>query len=133
VAIEKKSTGTTLVSVLENIQGLNIIKVDRPSTQHKINRFLDMQPFVSKKLITLPFGAKHTKMCIEHMRKITVNNTHKRDDIADTAEMAVKSALIDKILIYQINAHNQSRNNEVAKNLMGQYQRLKEIRGRIRR
>jgi len=82
VAIEKKSTGVTLSSVLKTIPGLKIIDVARTrASGSKTTRYLEAQPFVARKLISLPFGAKHTKMCIEHMGKITHNDTHRHDDI----------------------------------------------------
>lgn len=37
-------------------------------------------------------------MCIKHMIKITANNSHRNDDICDTAYDAVKIALMDKTL-----------------------------------
>ena len=98
-AIEKKSTGVTLVSILKDIQGLNILPVDVTSKSgSKMDRFIGMQHSICQKLITLPYGAKHTKMCIDHMTKITANNTHTRDDIADTCQMAIKIALVDKTI-----------------------------------
>lgn len=98
-AIEKKSTGVTLTSVLQNIQGLRIVNIERTKASgSKTARFLEMQPIVASKLISLPINAKHTNPCIEHMRKITANDTHRHDDRCDTAYDAVKIALIDKLL-----------------------------------
>jgi predicted phage terminase large subunit-like protein len=98
VAIEKKSTGVTLLSALHTIQGIRMMDIERTKASgSKTARFIEMAPFVAQKLITLPLYAKHTSMCIEHMSKITANNTHKHDDIADTAYDAVKAALIDKL------------------------------------
>ena len=37
-------------------------------------------------------------MCVEHMTKVTANDSHRHDDIADTLADAVKIALIDKQL-----------------------------------
>ncbi len=37
---------------------------------------------------------------IEHMRKITANDTHRHDDVCDTLYDAIKIALIDKTLTY---------------------------------
>lgn len=98
-AIEKKSTGVTLISTLKDIQGLRVIDIDRPRGHGKTNRFLEIQPYLAQKLITLPYGAKHTRPCIEHMTKITANESHRWDDIADTCAQAVKMALIDKIVV----------------------------------
>jgi len=99
-AIEKKSTGVTLISVLKKIQGLRVIDIQRSGTiNSKTNRFLEMQQYIASKQVSLPLNGKHTTMCIKHMTKITANNVHRWDDIADTCYDAIKMALIDKILI----------------------------------
>lgn len=99
IAIEKKSTGVTLFSVLKDIQGLRVIDIERTKASGgKTERYLEIQPVVSNKRISLPQHSKHTKMCIEHMRKITANNSHRFDDIADTLYDAVKIGLIDQIV-----------------------------------
>ena len=38
-------------------------------------------------------------MCIEHMSKITANDTHRYDDIADTVYDAVRLGLIDGTIV----------------------------------
>lgn len=103
-AIEKKSTGTTLVSMLKELPGMQILEIERSrASGSKVDRFLKMQPYVAQKQLSLPQHARHTEMCIEHMKKITANNTHRYDDIADTAADAVQLALIDKIFYIQDN------------------------------
>jgi predicted phage terminase large subunit-like protein len=100
VAIEKKSTGVTLLSVLKDFQGLHRIEIERNRTSgSKIERFLACQPYVAQGLVSLPEEGRHTKMCLEHMRKITANNSHRFDDIADTLADGIKLALIDKTII----------------------------------
>lgn len=104
-AIEKKSTGVTLISVLDEIRGLQIRDIERTrDSGNKTARFLSMQPYIAAKLITFSEHAKHAKMCIEHMRKITANETHAFDDIADSVYDAIKFALIDKTIITQLKA-----------------------------
>ena len=98
-AIEKKSTGVTLISVLEEMRGLEIREVKRTrASGSKADRFLELQPIVAAKLITFTQGAKHTSMCINQAIKITANDTHRWDDIIDTLYDAVKIALIDKTI-----------------------------------
>lgn len=98
--IEKASTGITLISVLKQMQGLRIIEVERTSKSgNKTARFLACQPYVAGKHVSMTDGARHVPTCLEHMRKITSNNTHAHDDIADTMEMAVKHVLIDGSLL----------------------------------
>lgn len=99
-AIEKKSTGVTLVSVLQEMQGLQIMDIERTrASGSKTQRFLEVQPYIASKRISLNIYARHTGMCIDHMRKITANDSHRNDDIADTCADAIKLALIDKILV----------------------------------
>jgi predicted phage terminase large subunit-like protein len=96
-AIEKKSTGVTLVSVLQDMRGLQIREVKRTKASgSKTVRYLEMQPIIASKQISLTRDAKHTQACISHMIKITANNTHRHDDLADTLYDACKIALIDK-------------------------------------
>lgn len=96
--IEKKSTGVTLVSVLESLQGVTVIPIERDRTSKTI-RFLAAQPFIANHQVTLPLNAQHTKRCIDHMSKITTNNTHRYDDIADTCADAVRLALKEKQIL----------------------------------
>lgn len=127
VAIEKKSTGTTLLSVLKDYQGIQLKEIERTKASgSKTARYLEMQPYVGNKLISLPFGAKHTQPCLEHMRKITANNTHAHDDICDTAYDAVKLALIDKLVTSSI--VNQVDHAKVAKRVMAQQSRVAQLR-----
>jgi predicted phage terminase large subunit-like protein len=98
-AIEKKSTGVTLVSVLQELRGMQIRAIERTVVSgSKTQRFIEMQPFIASKLISFTSGAKHLNNCIQHMSKITANNTHRHDDIADTLSDAIHIALIEKTI-----------------------------------
>lgn len=99
-AIEKKSTGVTLVSVLKNeVRGLQIRDIERTKASgSKTQRFLEIQPYIAEKRISFTKGARHIDMCINHMAKITANDTHRHDDLCDTVADAIKIALIDKLL-----------------------------------
>lgn len=111
-AIEKKSTGTTLVSVLKDIQGLQIVPIERTKASgSKTNRFLDIQPYLATKRVSLCSHANHTQMCLDHCAKITANNTHRFDDIADTLADAVKIALIDEAIVKMY--INPSKDNSI--------------------
>ena len=97
IAIEKKSTGVTLASNLQTIPGLKIIEIQRTRAGgSKSTRFIEMQPYIASKRISLHKNANHNSICIDHMCKITANDTHRHDDIADTCYDAVKLALIDQ-------------------------------------
>lgn len=125
-AIEKKSTGVTLCSVLEDMRGLDIREVKRTAASKcKADRFIELQPIIAAKLISLTYGAKHNRMFIDHMLKITANDSHRHDDIADTVYDAVKIALIDKLL-YQ---PGKELSRKVAQNVANNFnQRLSAIR-----
>jgi predicted phage terminase large subunit-like protein len=98
-AIEKKSTGSTLCSVMKGMQGLQIIEIERSKVSgSKADRFLAIQSYAATKRVSLPRNGRHTKMVLEHMRKITASMTHRYDDICDALADAVKLALVDKVI-----------------------------------
>jgi len=106
VCIETKSTGVTLASTLKQAQGLRVLTVDRARrdgrTVSKIERFLECQSYVAARRISFTRDDMHIDLCREHCRKITANNTHAHDDIADTMQMAVQCALIEEILLPKV-------------------------------
>lgn len=98
-AIERKSTGTTLISVLKDVRGLTVLEIERSAASgSKATRFLATQPYASDKLISLPTYGKHTQKVMEHMKKITANDSHRYDDICDTFADAVRLAFIEKTI-----------------------------------
>jgi predicted phage terminase large subunit-like protein len=108
--IEKKSTGVTLISILKSMRGLKIREIERNrGSGSKSQRFIDIQPYIASQLVSLPAHGKHTEMCINHMKKITNNDSHARDDIADTCADSVRIALIEKLVMsYQAPAREGS-------------------------
>ncbi len=99
-AIEQKSTGVTLCSILKDMRGLRIVEVKRTKVSgSKTERYLEMQPIIASKMISFTGGAKHKDMCVSHLMKITANNSHRWDDICDTLYDAIKLTLIDKTLV----------------------------------
>lgn len=109
-AIEKKSTGTTLLSMLSEVRGIQMRNIERTKESgSKATRFLSCQPHIAAKKISFLSDAKHKKRCIEHCVKITANDSHRHDDIMDTLSDAIKIALIDKTL-----SINPQKNNEIA-------------------
>lgn len=126
-AIEKKSTGTTLVSMLHGMQGLAVFDIERTrESGSKTKRFLECQPFVAQHRISLLRFAKHTKSCLEHMGKITANDSHRYDDIADTVADAIKLALIDKVVHITHNKQHSALSNQYA-NYVQQMNQLNRI------
>lgn len=112
--IEKKSTGVTLSSALQDIQGLEVIRLDRTLLSgSKTTRFLEIQRFIATKRVTFPYGGKHNEICIEHCSKITANNTHRHDDIADTLVDAVRAALIDQSVINKYINRSDEKANKI--------------------
>lgn len=127
-AIEKKSTGSTLLSMMKELQGLRLIDIERNrSTGNKTKRFLDAQPYLAAKQISLPRYGKHTHMCLEHCRKITANETHRWDDIADTLADGIRLALAEKAISVKNTSPAQA--NQQAQTLMQNYNRLKQAKG----
>lgn len=125
--IEKKSTGVTLVSVLKRQQGIKVLGIDRTvASGSKSQRFIDLQQYIASKQVSFPTYAKHTPICLDHMVKITANDTHRFDDIADTCYDAVRAALIDKIIISRI--ENEQDYNDVAQMMMSTTNRVDALR-----
>lgn len=130
--IEKKSTGTTLVSVLKDMQGLQIIDLNRSvGIRNKMDRFLEIQPYIASKRISLPRLGKHTNMCLDHCKKITANNTHARDDLADTLADAVKIALIDQTMIYRNIKTVNNETTTIVKSMANDFNRVQRLRSAI--
>lgn len=125
--IEKKSTGVTLISTLQDLRGLQVRDVKRTKASgSKTERFLEIQPIVASKLISFTEHARHTEKCIQHMMKITANDTHRHDDICDTLYDAIKIALIDKTLIF-----NTKQDTVIAANIMQKQKSTLRQRGII--
>ncbi len=115
-AIEKKSTGVTLVSVLKEFRGLSIREIERSrASGSKTQRFLSIQPIIASKLVSFTEGAKHKDMCVNHMAKITANESHRSDDIADTLADGVRLALIDKS-VYSI-SNKDTEQDEILRSM----------------
>ena len=113
--IEKKSTGVTLISILKGMRGLKVREIERTRRSgSKAQRFIDIQPYIASKQVSLPAHASHTEMCVNHMKKITNNDSHAHDDIADTCSDAVRIALIDKSLAVFTGKNNTSRETTLA-------------------
>jgi len=126
-AIEKKSTGTTLISTLKDIQGIQIRDINRNrGSGSKTQRFLECQPYVASKRISFTRDARHIERCINHMTKITANDSHRHDDIADTLADAIKMALISKTLSY-----NVKHKDEVASKIMRSSREYAEARNKL--
>lgn len=108
-AIEKKSTGVTLVSALRELRGMSIREIERTKASgSKTQRFLEIQPYIASRRVSFTENARHMAMCLGHMSKITANNSHRHDDIADTLADGIRIALIEKT-IYSIDNKSESR------------------------
>lgn len=128
VAIEKKSTGVTLSSVLKEIRGLHVYDIQRTKASgNKTTRFLEIQPLVAARQVSLPKHGRHTDMCLEHMRKITANDSHRHDDIADTLYDAVKLGIIDNVIVKQSpGAHQEDADK--ARGVMATFNKVLNIK-----
>lgn len=115
-AIEKKSTGVTLVSVLRDLRGITIREIERTiASGSKAQRFLEIQPYIASKRISLTKNARHVESCIDHMTKINASMSHRWDDRADTLADAIKIALIEKTLYHSINKSKDNENDIIDK------------------
>ncbi len=128
VAIEKKSTGVTLLSVLKNIRGLQTMDIERTkSSGNKTTRFLEIQPLVASQQVSLPKEGRHTARVVEHMRKITANDSHRHDDIADTLYDAIKLGIIDNVIM-SYNPQRTQDEERVARGIMSTFQKVLQLR-----
>jgi predicted phage terminase large subunit-like protein len=128
-AIERKSTGVTLISILKNIRGIQVMDIERTRMSgNKTTRFLEIQPYIASGQVSLPKDEKHTDLCLEHMRKITANNSHRKDDICDTLYDGIKLGIIDNIIM-SYNPQRMQDHERVAKGIMGSFQKVLQLRG----
>lgn len=127
VAIEKKSTGGTLLSLIDEIRTVKLVDIPRTRVQgSKTKRFLDAQPYVAERRVSFTTQAKHVKLCLDHMSKITANETHRWDDIADTMADAVRIALIEGGII---SAHvNQVDYSQLANAMMAKSRKVERLK-----
>jgi predicted phage terminase large subunit-like protein len=129
VAIEKKSTGTTLLSTLKSYQGMEIIDIDRTAaSKDKLTRFISMQPYINRRLVSFTKYAKHIKMCIDHLSKISPDGSHSRDDIADTLYDGIKLGLIDKITIERFSRNRDNKSAELVKILAEDFMKVQNLK-----
>lgn len=130
VAIEKKSTGVTLLSCLSQLRGMKLIEIERTrASGSKTTRFLEIQPYIASKLISFTKGCNHAAACIKQARKITANNTHLHDDRIDTLYDAIKMALIDKIITPFLGKENIEQKAIIARELLNNYNTLQKLKG----
>lgn len=127
VAIEKKSTGGTLLSLIDEIRTVRLVDIPRTKQEgNKTKRFLASQPYIAERRVSFPAMGRHVKLCVDHMSKITANETHRWDDIADTAADAIRIALIEKTLVSsQVNAPNYG---DIAKSLTSTQNKINRLR-----
>lgn len=107
VAVESANVGVTLLDVLEKMPGITLVKIQRQKNTsdkenfyisgNKTKRFISCQSFIGNRRVTLPANGQHVEMCLAHMEKITDNNSHAHDDIADTCSDAVFIAFIQEL------------------------------------
>lgn len=125
--IEKKSTGVTLLSVLKGMRGLKVREIERTrKSGSKSQRFIDIQPYIASKQVSLPAHGTHTQKCVDHMKKITNNDSHAHDDIADTCSDAVRIALMDKMLY--IHTQKDTGHRSTTKEATSRLQKLSMLR-----
>lgn len=96
IIIEKKSTGKTLWSVLDQMRGVEVIGVERTKASGgKEVRYEEQQQYFSRKLISFNEYSRHTKTYVDHLMNITLSGQERYRDICDTVYDAVKFTFID--------------------------------------
>lgn len=137
IAIEKKSTGVTLLSILQKYQGLRVINTNRSKLvdgkhvyMSKVECFQQMQYYIGRKYVSLPRYGRHTKMCLDHCTQITPGMHQRFDDIADTLYDGIKIGIIDK-MISRVTRSAQVKNSS-ASEIINFQNRLSEAKGRVR-
>lgn len=129
-AIEKKSTGVTLISAIKEVKGLKVIEIERASNSgSKSYRHISMQPYIATQRICFVRHAKHADMCITHMSKITANNTHAFDDICDTAYDLIKLAFIDGTIQPLLISATRTQSHNASKLIDAQISMQDKIKG----
>lgn len=123
--IEKKSTGVTLVSVLRSLQGIKIWDIERTRISgSKTQRFLNVQTYFAQRRFTFTYGRPHNKVFINHLTRITANDTHAHDDIADICTDAITKGLIEQVIAIP----DETENNAVKQVMAAQNQRIEVLR-----
>lgn len=130
-AIEKKSTGVMLCSVLKKRQGLEIIEIEPTVKQgSKNDRFVHVQPYVASRHISFSRHSRHTNMCIEHCKKITANGSQPHDDIADTLQVAIDVALIRKVILMGMDNQSQQQQSALS-SINAHIKTVSQLRGKM--
>ncbi len=131
IYIEKKSTGVTLLSMLRQEQGLNVMEIQRTvASGSKMDRFIDIQPVIGKRLLSFTKGAPCTELVIEHMCKITDNESHSFDDICDTICDAIMYTIADRNYIKSLDRNSNAKlNNIIAQNAVKRQQQYRSLYG----
>lgn len=124
--VEVKSTGTTLFSILKEVRGLNVREIKRKPNFSKADRFVSIEGVVGSKIVSINKDAKHKQMCLDHMAKITANNTHRHDDIADNLFDGIDIGITSKEIINGIESMNGSQN--ISALIAQQQQKMNAIR-----
>ncbi len=107
---------------------MRIIDIERTkSAGNKTERFLSIQQTIASQQISLPRNGKHTTFVLEHMRKITANDSHRKDDICDTLYDGIKLGIMDNVIM---NFTPMKSQQEVEKSriVMGNFQKILQLR-----
>jgi predicted phage terminase large subunit-like protein len=100
IIIELAGVAYSIAGNLRKKPGIKVVDIQRSSgpRKSKVQRFIDMQPHVKDGLITFQCNARFNDMVIDHMTKITPNESHSHDDVADTLQMACEKCLDQQII-----------------------------------
>lgn len=103
IYIEKKSTGTMLISILQrDFRGVEVYPISR-STDSKFQRFSIAAPYCRRKLVSFPTYGDHTETFIDQCTSISTYglSSGRRNDCVDTLCDAIR-------LVYEYQIFNES-------------------------
>lgn len=119
IGIEKKSTGGMLISYLKKRQGLIVHDINRTGRTSKTERFKRAAPYMARGLVSINKNFPQKDKLFKHLRAITIDESQRFDDIADTIadfiDLGLEQRLIhrpESNLLINKNAEALKRHNQ---------------------
>lgn len=100
IVIELAGVAYAISKSLKKKPGITVIDIQRSGVDStpKSRRFGYMQPYIKRGMITIQSGRRFNKVFLSHMTKITPNDSHSHDDIADTIQMACEKCFDQEVI-----------------------------------
>ena len=124
IAIEKKSTGVYLLSLLEkNYKHLDIRPILRSDHRSKTRRLIDVQGLVRRGMVHFMEDAPHYHLCLANLTQITRMHDNKNVDEADTMCDALSYVYLSESFEQDLNNYS-SLSTLFSDNLTDQFNRI---------